>query len=46
MAIEKRVQLQPYDAWVFEEIATVSADQSWASESMHSSGEAAAGRML
>jgi alpha-glucosidase len=28
MAIEKRVQLQPYDAWVFEEIAAVSADQS------------------
>jgi alpha-glucosidase len=27
-AIEKRIQLQPYDAWVFEEVATVPADRS------------------
>jgi alpha-glucosidase len=27
-AIEKRVRLQPYDAWVFEEIAAVPVDRS------------------
>lgn len=27
-AVEKRIRMQPYDAWVFEEIAAVSADLS------------------